>query len=129
MWLAEKAGAQTDTAPDIQIGRVTIAGAKPAVMLDGEIRNVAVAAPKNYAWFPAVGDEVLVLKTEGEWFIIAGAGSDANAAQGKTGIFSEGAGVSVGPESVTLSGEVNVCGAFKLNGVDIMSLIQSMGGN
>lgn len=129
MWLAEKAGAQADTAPDIQIGRVTIGGAKPAVMLDGEIRNVAVAAPMGYGWVPEVDDEVLVLKTEGEWFIIARPESGAHAVQGEMGIYSDGAGVSVGAQSVTLSGEVNISGTLLLNGVDIMSLISAMGGN
>ncbi len=129
MWLAEKAGAQMDATPDIQIGRVTIGGAKPAVMLGGEIRNVAVAAPTGYGWIPAVGDEVLVLKTEGEWFIIARAESNEHAVQDEIGIYSDRAGVSVGRESVTLIGEVNVSGSLKLNGVDIMSLISAMGGN
>lgn len=106
MWLAERAGAQADTAPDIRIGRVTIGGTKCAVMLDGEVRNVEVAAPKGYGWIPETGDEVLVLRSEGEWFIIA-----------------QTAGVSAGKNGVELCGEVNVKGTLKINGVDIMSHI------
>ena len=106
MWLAERVGAQTDTAPDIRIGRVTIGGKKCAVMLDGEIRNVEVASPKGYSWTPEKGDEVLVLKSEGEWFIIAAT-----------------AGTGVGKNGVELCGEVNVNGTLKINGIDIMSLI------
>lgn len=110
MWLAEKAGAEKSAVPDIQIGKVTIGGGSPAVMLDGEKRNVALALPGGYGWEPKVGDEVLVLKSEGEWFIVARAAGGGDC-------------------TVTLSGEVNISGSLKVNGVDISELISAMGGD
>lgn len=128
MWLAEKAGAEMSQALDIQIGRVTIGGARPAVMLDGEKRNVNLALPEGYGWTPEVGDEVLVVKSEGEWFITAKLGQAAQPATGEVGIYSVGARVAVTEDAVKLDGDVEITGSLKINGVDIYELLADAGG-
>lgn len=47
-------------------GLVTLPGENLGVWLEGERRGVTVYGPGGYRWAPALGEEVLVLKT-GEW--------------------------------------------------------------
>lgn len=45
------------------VGPVTVPGDPAGAYLEGERRGVAVFAPGGYHWVPALGDEVLVLKS------------------------------------------------------------------
>lgn len=49
-----------------EVGLVTLGGDPAGVNLGGERRWLPVYSPGGYAWRPAAGDKVLVVKTGGE---------------------------------------------------------------
>ena len=62
MWLSQR-HRETGRHGEDGLGIVTLEGNPAAVYLAGERRNLPVLAPGGYAWVPAAGDQVLVLKT------------------------------------------------------------------
>lgn len=76
MWLSQQLSRTGQhSCAEISTGRVTIAGDRAAVMLEGERREVPVACAGGITWTPAVGDDVLVLHSdEGERYILGLAG-------------------------------------------------------
>lgn len=63
MWIAEKMTEKRSGAA-AERGTVSIGGEASAVLADGEVRNLAAAAPGGYVWRPRGGAQVLVLKGE-----------------------------------------------------------------
>jgi len=61
MWLSEERSRKQAAEAAAEWGPVTISE-PAAVYLAGERRQVPVCSPGGYAWRPAVGEEVLVLK-------------------------------------------------------------------
>lgn len=61
MWMAKKLTEKRRSSA-AQRGTVSIGGEASAVLADGEIRNLAAAAPGGYVWRPRGGEQVLVLK-------------------------------------------------------------------
>lgn len=120
MWLSEERARRTAAEPAAEWGAVTVA-APSAVYLGGERRQVPVCCPGGYAWRPAVGDEVLVLKAgaEGEQPYILGR-TDGEAGGLKPGQVRLGS-----PECGLLCGEaLELNGTVKVNGEKLESLIQ-----
>ena len=66
MWMAERGRRLPVQEAEAELGQVTLGGDPAAVILGGERRQVPVYSPGGYAWRPAAGDRVLVLKAGGE---------------------------------------------------------------
>lgn len=112
MWLSKKAAEAPRTEPVADVGVVSIGAAQPAVVTDGETRNLAVFAPGGYCWRPAAGEQVLVLKAGAEG-VVAGKRTDAGAlAPGEILITAPGgASIRLGADgSLALTGTVTVNG-------------------
>lgn len=60
MWLSEQIARTAPSAATVAEGTVTVGGQTPAVLTDGEERDVRVVSPGGYYWRPAVGSEVLL---------------------------------------------------------------------
>lgn len=120
MWLSEERARKPAAEPTAEWGAVTVA-APSAVYLGGERRRVPVCCPGGYAWRPAVGDEVLVLKAgaEGEQpYILGRTGTEEEALEpGQVRVGSARCGLLCG-ESLELNGTV------KVNGVELEKLIR-----
>lgn len=120
MWLSEERVRKPAAEPTAEWGAVTVA-APSAVYLGGERRQVPVCCPGGYAWRPAVGDEVLVLKTgaEGEQPYILGRTGAAEEAlnPGQVRVGSARCGLLCG-EELELSGTV------KVNGEELEALVR-----
>lgn len=61
MWLSEKMAAKAAVEKEAESGVVSVSGAEPAVVVDGEKRQLTVVSPGGYQWQPGVEQEVLVL--------------------------------------------------------------------
>lgn len=71
MWLAEQAAGGGGMRVRAGVGTVTVGGERPAVLLDGERRELGILAPRGVGWRPAEGTQVLVLETDdGERFVL-----------------------------------------------------------
>ena len=120
MWLSEQKSRKPATEAVAEWGTVTI-GEPAAVYLAGERRQVPVCCPGGYAWRPAVGERVLVLKAgnEGEVPYILGMSQPGgeNLQPGQTRITGSDCGILLG-EALQLTGKVQV------NGEEIQNLIR-----
>ncbi|WP_286167284.1 hypothetical protein [Clostridium sp. J1101437_171009_A5] len=112
MWLSQKRPERWES--PAQVGVVTLEGDPAAVYQSGERRDLPVFAPGGYCWRPALGAEVLVLKTgaQGEGACVAGTRITANVAPGEVRIQSEGgASITLGADgTIRLEGDVLVNG-------------------
>ena len=61
MWLSKKTRPAVPTT-DADLGVTTIAGDGAGVLTRGEVRSLPVCGPGGYAWMPAGGQAVLVIK-------------------------------------------------------------------
>ena len=120
MWLSEERARKPAAEPTAEWGAVTVASPS-AVYLGGERRQVPVCCPGGYAWRPAVGDEVLVLK--------AGAEGEQPYILGRTGA----AGESLKPGQVRVGSaqcgllcgeELELSGTVKVNGEELEALVR-----
>ena len=129
MWLSRKAAEvdSEETSP-CQIGIVSIGGAKPALVTDGETRSAHLAKLGGAVYIPRAGDEVVSVSTrdgdeivigflsgkvvtdraEGDVFISNG--SDAFICIRNDGIIELSG-------DIQLNGRVDVSGALYVNGV------------
>ena len=112
MWLSQKRPERWES--PAQVGVVTLEGDPAAVYQSSERRDLPVFAPGGYCWRPALGAEVLVLKTgaPGEGACVAGTRITANVAPGEVRIQSEGgASITLGADgTIRLEGDVLVNG-------------------
>lgn len=108
---AAKAGSAALTGP------VTLPGEAAGAWLEGERRGVRVYAPGGYHWVPALGDEVLVLKTgeSGEKPCAVGVSA------GGQGLLPGEVLISAGRAAIKLGldGSVAVTGSLTVNGVPV----------
>ena len=114
MWLSErKRGRQYGEA---MVGQTTLSGDPAGVYLDAERRTLAVFAPGGYAWRPAVGEEVLVLKQEGEKTCAVGVRCGGDLAPGEVLIHA-----GQGDAAIKLGndGTVELMGQVLINGVPL----------
>ena len=120
MWLSEERSRRTAAEAAAEWGPVTISE-PAAVYLTGERRQVPICCPGGYAWRPAVGDEVLVLKAgaQAEQPYILGK------AQGTAGDLQPGQ-VRVGNQNcAVLCGDaLQLTGAVQVNGEDLEELVR-----
>ena len=112
MWLSQKRPERWES--PAQVGVVTLEGDPAAVYQSSERRDLPVFAQGGYCWRPALGAEVLVLKTgaQGEGACVAGTRITANVAPGEVRIQSEGgASITLGADgTIRLEGDVLVNG-------------------
>ncbi len=113
MWLSKQAAARARDRHVADVGVVSIGTSAPAVVTDGETRNLAVFAPGGYAWRPAAGEQVLVLKAGAAGAVAGARTRDAGLSAGEVLIFSSGgASIRLGAD-----GSLELVGNVKINGV------------
>lgn len=115
MFLSRKEAA--DRGGGALTGPVTVPGETAGAWLEGERRALTVYAPGGYHWVPALGDEVLVLKTgeSGERPCAIGVSA------GGQGLLPGEVLISAGNASIKLGldGKVAVTGSLTVNGVPV----------
>ena len=128
MWLSEQISRRDEgNKSKISRGVLTIDGENPAVMLEGERRELPVLWPGGVAWAPAVGDEVIVLCEEnGEYFIL---GIPAGAETPKAGETVLGKGkvkLRICSDAIHVEGDLKIEGRLILNGRDIGAMLETL---
>ena len=106
------------------VGRTTLSGDPAGAYLDAERRALAVFAPGGYVWQPAVGEEVLVLKQEGEHACVAGVrcGGDLNPGEVLIHAGQRDAAIKLGND-----GTVELMGQVLINGVPLEEMLNRGG--
>lgn len=111
------------------LGVTSISGESAGVVTKGEVRQLPVYGPGGYAWRPAAGETVLVIKggTGGEESCVAGAKqADAPNGLGPGEVYIHAKGGSVYLKNdgtvelqgnIVLKGQVKVDGMLSVNGV------------
>lgn len=114
MFLSQREN-ETRSVTGAQVGQVTVAGESAGVWLEGERRGVTVYAPGGYHWVPALGEEVLVLKTGERGEKPCALGVPA----GGQGLKAGEVMISAGAAAIKLSpdGRVEITGELTVNGV------------
>jgi len=122
MWLAQQSKRPPATA-DTDLGLTSIAGEEAGVVTRGEVRKLPVFGPGGYVWLPGDGDTVLVIKggPGGEEQCVAA----AKQAEAPAGMKPGEAYIHAGRSSIwlhsdgqiELSGNVNVRGVLRINGI------------
>ena len=120
MWLSEERSRKAAAEAAAEWGMVTI-GDPAAVYLAGERRQVPICCPGGYAWRPAVGEQVLVLKAgqEGEQPCILG-----KAQEEKSGLQPGQVRISGDRCSILWGDELQLIGAVQVNGESLEELIR-----
>lgn len=106
------------------VGQATLSGDPAGVYLDAERRALAVFAPGGYVWRPAVGEEVLVLKQEGENSCVVGVRCGGDLAPGEVLIH---AGQGEAAIKLSTDGTVNLMGQVLINGVPLEDMLNKGG--
>ena len=127
MWLSKQTRPGMVTSGS-DLGVTSISGESAGVVTKGEVRQLPIYGPGGYAWRPAAGETVLVIKggTGGEESCVAGA-KQADAPNelrpGEVYIHARGGSVYLKNDgtvelrgSIVLSGQVEVNGALRVNG-------------
>ena len=123
MWTSERSRRLPVREPEAEVGLVTLEGDPAGVNLGGERRWLPVCCPGGYAWRPAAGDKVLVLKAgaERESPYILGAAQNAKGLKpGETRLAN-------GENSVVLKKKtLDLNGAIMINGVGLDEYIRNI---
>ena len=109
--------------PAAELGQVTLSGKTAGVVVGGERRQVAVYGPGGYAWRPAAGDRVLVIKAGAERespCLVGTLQSGADLGPGEVRLSGEESALWLKQAVVVLEGEVTV------NGTKLTDLIASI---
>lgn len=106
------------------VGQTTLSGDPAGAYLDAERRTLVVFAPGGYVWRPAVGEEVLVLKQEGENSCVVGVRCDGDLAPGEVLIH---AGQGDAAIKLSTDGTVNLMGQVLINGVPLEDMLNKGG--
>lgn len=123
MWTSERERRAAVREAEAEIGLVTLGGDPAGVNLGGERRWLPVYSPGGYAWRPAAGDKVLVVKTGGEReapCILGAAQKEADLRPGEVRLTGGGSSLTLGGNSVSLKGAVRV------NGVELEAYIRGI---
>ncbi|WP_369282753.1 hypothetical protein [Oscillibacter sp. GMB15532] len=127
MWLSKQTRPGI-SAPGADLGVTSISGESAGVVTRGEVRALPVYGPGGYAWRPAAGETVLVIKggTGGEESCVAGAkqtDAPAGLRPGEVYIHANGGSVYLKNDgtvelqgSIVLTGQVKINGALHVNG-------------
>lgn len=126
MWLSEKAGA-AGSLPDaaVETGKVSIGGKSPAVILDGERRNLGVMGYGGLAWIPKAEQEAIVLHCGDGMDVVAGImeAPPSDMLPGEIFISTGAASLYVRANGqVNITGSVNITGGLTVNGIPVTGL-------
>lgn len=129
MWISERSARGERRDEGVSVGRVSLGGLKPAVLVGGELRQTELVCP-GLCWLPRVGEEVLVLTSgEGDCLVLGGVGGAAgqqlepgelcltNGSGGEIRLRPDGTIVLLG--RVQLRGALEIEGGLKVNGVHL----------
>ena len=109
MWLSKKMAEPAEAADSAEEGIVSVSGGAPAVVTDGELRDMVVVSPGGYQWQPTVSERVVVLRNPAR---ILGAEQETCRLQpGEVRIYSQGAAIVLGNDgSIRLDGDIYING-------------------
>ncbi|MEG0777253.1 MAG: hypothetical protein RR227_01740 [Oscillospiraceae bacterium] len=140
MWLSQKAASQDfGTYGDSVVGYVTVGGARPCVLTEGEVRNAELVSCGGAVLLPKTGDEVLLTRSvEGESFVVGtvvgGLPADIledevfiTAGKGSTIRIKQNGEIELSG-NIVLNGKTDVVGQLFINGAAYAPPIPSGGG-
>ena len=113
MWTSERNSRRTVEEPAAELGQVTLGGSPAGVSLGGERRWLPLCCPGGYAWRPAAGDRVLVLKAGAERespCILGTVREKDELAPGEVRLSGSGCSLSLLGDRIRLNGTVSVGG-------------------
>lgn len=126
MWLSEQRKKRPARSAG-EIGDVTLAEDTLAVELESERRGMEVYAPGGYRWRPAVGQQVLVLKAEGEPKVVGVPVDGAGLAPGETALENGGAWIRLGADGgIRLGPQVQVEGSLYIDGQELSQWVRKL---
>ena len=122
MWLSQRFRNEARSEMTAETGPVTLGGIHAGAYLSGERRGMPVYSPGGYLWHPAVGQEVLVIKTgaDGETPCIAGVRQEEDPGPGEVLLFSQDAQSSI---RLSQGGNVRISGNVHINGETLEELV------
>lgn len=121
MWLSSMRRARRPEGP--MVGRATLAGNPAGAWLDGERRALPVFGPGGYVWKPALGQELLVLKSGPEEPACV-AGTRCEAGELEPGEVTVRAGKGGAALKLKNDGTLELCGQIYVNGVPLEMLLK-----
>ena len=113
MWTSERSRRPLVQEAAVETGEVTLGGEQAGVILGGERRWAALCCPGGYAWRPAAGDRVLVLKAGGEQespFILGVETDGSDLAPGEVRLSGGSSTLRLGSGGLELNGNIRVNG-------------------
>lgn len=116
MWTWEQERRHRAEEPPAQLGMVTLGGAETAANLGGERRWLGVCTPGGLQWKPRQGEQVLVLKSGQEAWVLGVMHEEEEIEPGQVRLRGENC-------SVLLANAVEIQGEVKLNGQPLKDYI------
>ena len=113
MWTSERSRRPLVQEAAAETGEVTLGGEQAGVILGGERRWAALCCPGGYAWRPAAGDRVLVLKAGGEQespFILGMEPGGEELSPGEVCLSGGSSSIRVGRGALALNGHIRIHG-------------------
>ena len=124
MWTWEQERRPKHREGTAQLGRVTLTGENMAASLGGERRWLMLCAPGGYAWMPAEGEQVLILKAEEEGEVPCLVGAAADSAGLRPGQVR----LRGGQCALLLGDTLDITGAVTVNGEGLEDYIRRIAG-
>lgn len=119
MWTWEQERRRRAEEPYAQLGMVTLGGAETAANLGGERRWLGVCSPGGYHWKPRQGEQVLVLKSGQEAWVLGVMNAGEELVPGQARLEGENC-------SVLLADTVEIQGDVVLNGQTLEDYIRGI---
>ena len=119
MWNWERERRRQAQEDEAQLGLMTLGGGEPAANLGGERRWLSVCAPGGMQWMPQQGEQVLVLKSGEEAWILGVPEEDRALLPGQTRLNGT-------KSSVFLGDRVEISGEVMLNGESLKNYIRAV---
>lgn len=135
MWIAKKTAQMGGGDEGSFVGKVSVGGVRPAVVVDGEVRETELLALGGSVYVPRAGDEVLLETTnQGEKLVLGrvlSEGADGISdgelvlrAPGGSGriVFKKSGDIEISG-NITLTGTTNINGTLMINGVPYIPML------
>ena len=113
MWTSERSRRPRAEEAPAEVGEITLSQGTAGVNLGGERRWAALCCPGGYAWRPAAGDRVLVLKAGGERespFLLGMEPPETDLAPGEVRLSGGDSAIRLGSGALELTGNIQVNG-------------------